>query len=99
MNSLKIDRVIGKGGFATILLATTQEGDMKAIKKISKKISKSSIIKREVKAGQALCHNNIIKFVGHEQDSENDYLVYNYVEGKQNYFIESFKHMFLYKFF
>ena len=81
INQYTIISQIGKGAFGDITLATDQNSNCYAIKKITKTKKQAENILREVKAGKLLNHKNIVKFVEHLEDEQHDYLVFEYVHG------------------
>ena len=84
LDSFKIGEQIGEGGFASIYLASSEDGRYKyAMKKISKEKQQKENIDREVKAGQTLRHPNVAQFLAHFEDSNDDCLLFEYVKGKE----------------
>ena len=83
LQNLTIEKTIGKGGFGEILLANTLDGRQYAIKRIPKTKNQADNIVREARAGLALSHKNISHFVTQFEDGDNDYLVFEYIRGKQ----------------
>ena len=76
---------IGQGGFASIYLATAEDGSKVAVKAIAKNKNQQHNIVREVEAGVRLSHKNIAHFVEHFEDKQNDYLVYEFIQGKDDF--------------
>lgn len=77
------EKKIGSGGFAEVVKATnTINGKLCAIKRIPKTKNQWHNIVREVKAGMKLQHNNITKFIQYVDDETNDYLVFEFLNGK-----------------
>ncbi len=82
IQSLKVIKQIGAGGFGKIFLAKSEENGVNyAIKTISKSTHQKHNIEREVSAGQICAHKNITSFICHFEDENNDYLVYDLIEG------------------
>jgi len=81
LETLTIMKQIGKGGYASVLLAKDSTGKDYAIKMINKEKKQSHNISREVQAGKLLSHPNIVQYRAHVDDANNDYLIYDLVEG------------------
>ncbi len=84
-NRYDVMAICGQGAFGEISMASDQNGNFCAIKKIGKNKNQFENIIREVRAGQVLCHPNIVKFVEHLEDEENDFLIFEYIRG--NFFV------------
>ena len=83
VQSLSIKKQIGQGGFGKIYLGqSSEDGTSYAVKTISKASGQSHNIEREACAGNALQHKNITNFICHFEDENNDYLIYDYIQGK-----------------
>ena len=72
---------IGKGGFGEVLKAIGADGKEYAVKRIPKSRKQEHNIAKEVGAGLRLTHKNIVNYTTTFHDSENDYLVFEYVPG------------------
>ena len=84
LSNITIEKKVGKGAFGEILLAHTSDGKQLAIKKIPHAKNQAQNIIREVKAGKELSHKNISRFITQTRDQENEYLIYDYISGKQS---------------
>jgi len=77
-----IVKELGKGGFASVLLAKDSVGQVYAIKKIDKERNQAHNIAREIQAGKLLSHPNIIQYKASAiDDSNNNYLIFEYIQG------------------
>jgi serine/threonine protein kinase len=82
MEDIIIEKKIGQGSFGEIFLGTDTIAHKKvAIKILPKETSLPSHIKKETKAGSLLAHPNIAKYYEHHADIDNDYLIFEYVDG------------------
>ena len=81
LNMFRQKGTIGKGGFGEIIKAEGADGRQYAIKKIPKARKQEHNITREVLAGIKLSHKNIIHYNTHCEDKENDYLVFEFIQG------------------
>ena len=82
VESLKVDKLIGSGGFSDVYLATTDDGDRFAVKTMCKDTSNLASVENEIAAGCILTHPNLVKYRTHFHDEENYYIVFDYVTGK-----------------
>jgi serine/threonine protein kinase len=80
-HSLQFGRRLGAGAFAEVYQAWDAQGHLYAVKKIAKSKNQEENIAREVEAGRRLHHECIGKFVGHYEDQENDFLVFEFIKG------------------
>ena len=81
METLTVVKQLGKGGYASVLLAKDSVGKDYAIKMISKEKNQAHNIAREVKAGKLLSHPNIIQYKSSVEDQKNDCLIFEYIQG------------------
>lgn len=78
-----VERVLGAGAFAQVLLVQHRSKPGKfAVKKIKKVPQFAKNIIQEVDAGRKLDHPNIIKVHDHFEDEEYAYIVTDFVAGK-----------------
>ena len=82
----EVKHTIGSGGFGFVCKASGADGRDYAIKSIPKVKNQSKNIAREVEAGLILTHQNIGNYITQYQDETNNYLAFEYIEGK--FFIE-----------
>ena len=81
ISELKFERVLGKGGYGEAVLYSNKKGKKFVVKSISKSKDCKKMINREIRAGETLSHKNIVKYYNHFEDTENDYLVFEYITG------------------
>jgi hypothetical protein len=92
LEELNFERVLGVGGFGEASLYSSDDGEKYVIKAISRTQNSQKMVKREVLAGQMLSHKNIAKFYNHFGDAYNDYLIFEYIEGKKKLSMPLLKH-------
>ena len=81
INNFEFQSLLGFGGFGQCSLYKTSEGKKVVIKSIKKQAKTRHFTVREIDAGKTLRHKNIAKFHSDFQDDENDYLVFELVQG------------------
>ncbi len=81
LETLTVLKQLGKGGYATVLLAQDSCKSNYAVKMISKSRNQTHNIKRETEAGRRLSHPNIVQYKAHSEDADNDYLIFDYMDG------------------
>lgn len=70
------------GCFGKILLATDPVNNREVvIKKLPKDMTSSVEVTKEIEAGKKLKHSNVVRFLEHFANKENDYLVFERVHG------------------
>jgi serine/threonine protein kinase len=82
----KIDRVLGRGGMATVYHATdTKTGESCALKLMEPHLADDAVFverfKREIRACTALNHNNIVRVFDYGEEGGTYYMASEYVDG------------------
>ena len=83
INGCVIEREIGRGGMGVVFVAYQPEFDRKIAIKVTPKSDDQSNIRDQIeqKALSRLQHPNIVQSYSFESDSENSYLLMQYIEG------------------
>jgi len=83
LEKYQIKNKLADGCHGAVKLATSYRGSPVVVKKISKKDVDSIWVKNEIKAGEILNkQRGVVKFREHLEDEENDYVILEYIDGK-----------------
>jgi len=86
MKSFRIDKILGKGSFGTAYLAThLPTGRVCVVKKIQTTPETRDMSLHEAHVGMTVSSENVCKTIAYTEDSENVYIIMEYIEGMDLY--------------
>eukprot|EP01118_Nematostelium_gracile_P020197 TRINITY_DN9724_c0_g1_i1.p1 TRINITY_DN9724_c0_g1~~TRINITY_DN9724_c0_g1_i1.p1 ORF type:complete len:270 (-),score=81.24 TRINITY_DN9724_c0_g1_i1:46-855(-) len=82
LRDYRINRLLADGCHGSVRLGTSFRGSPVVVKKMAKKEVDPVWVQNEVKAGSILKQKGLVSFREHISDEENDYVVLDYIKGK-----------------